>query len=100
MIINIAIPEGKMVSFADNIDRWHATVKDDQNYDDTNFANTTWTAKNGKVVCLKGENHSNSDGEDKVEVTNTKADVAHNKQASTTIKITTKKEKSNKDDND
>lgn len=64
--IRIHIPEGKRVSFADNIDRWAATVKGDSNFDDTYFANTTWTTENGKVKCVKGENHFNED--DKLEV--------------------------------
>ncbi len=57
--IRIHIPEGKRVSFADNIDLWAATVKGDSNYDDTYFANTTWTTENGKIKCVKGENHFN-----------------------------------------
>lgn len=59
--IRVHIPEGKRVSFADNIDRWAATVKGDGNYDDTYFANTTWTTENGKVKCIGGENHFNAD---------------------------------------
>lgn len=58
--IRISIPEGKRVSFADNIDHWAATVKGDNNYDDTYFANTTWTTEGGKVKCVKGENHFNA----------------------------------------
>lgn len=64
MKIRIAIPEGKSISFADNIDRWRATVKGDGSFDDTYFANTTWTVKDGKVICIKGENHFNSEKED------------------------------------
>ena len=59
--IRIAIPEGKKISFADNIDLWHAIVKGDNNFDDTYFANTTWTVENGKVKCIAGENHFNAD---------------------------------------
>lgn len=59
MKIRIAIPEGKSVSFADNIDLWAATVKGDGFYDDTYFANTTWSVKEGRVICTKGENHFN-----------------------------------------
>lgn len=66
MKIRIAIPEGKHVSFADNIDHWRATVKGDGSFDDTYFANTTWTTQNGKVICVKGENHFNAD-EEKIE---------------------------------
>ena len=61
MKIRIAIPEGKSVSFADNIDRWAATVKGDGFYDDTYFANTTWSVKDGRVICTKGENHFNEE---------------------------------------
>ncbi|MBK8658025.1 MAG: PspC domain-containing protein [Bacteroidetes bacterium] len=57
MKIRIAIPEGKQVSFADNIDNWAATVKGNAAYDDTYFNNTTWTTEGGKVKCLRGENH-------------------------------------------
>jgi phage shock protein PspC (stress-responsive transcriptional regulator) len=63
MKLRIAIPEGKYLHFADNIDRWKATVKGDGTYDDTYFANTTWTTQNGKVVCVKGENHFNEEDE-------------------------------------
>lgn len=76
--IRIHIPEGKTVSFANNIDRWAATVKGDNSYDDTYFANTVWTVENGKVKCLKGENHYNED-----ESLNEKEDIIeeHVKQA-------------------
>ena len=60
MKIRIAIPEGKKISFADNIDLWRANVKGDPNYDDTYFANTTWTVEKGKVKCIEGENHINA----------------------------------------
>ncbi|OJV25594.1 MAG: hypothetical protein BGO32_00860 [Bacteroidetes bacterium 37-13] len=50
--INLAIPEGKIVRFSDNIDFLPATVKGDDSYDATYFANTVWTVKNGKVICL------------------------------------------------
>lgn len=55
--VRIAIPEGKKLSFADNIDHWAATVKGNSFYDDTYFNNTTWTTENGRVKCLEGENH-------------------------------------------
>lgn len=58
MKIRLAIPEGKMVRFADNIDFWSAVVKDNREYDDTQFANTVWTVVGGKVKCIEGENHS------------------------------------------
>ena len=59
MTLRIAIPEGKKVSFADNVDYWEAIVKGDSNYDDTQFANTTWTTEGGKIKCVTGENHKN-----------------------------------------
>jgi phage shock protein PspC (stress-responsive transcriptional regulator) len=64
MKLRIAIPEGKFIRFADNIDRWKATVKGDGSYNDTYFANTTWTNQNGKIICVEGENHFNTDKED------------------------------------
>ncbi len=60
MKIRIAIPQGKKVRFGDNIDLWRANVKGDANYDDTYFANTTWTVVDGKVKCIEGENHMNA----------------------------------------
>jgi hypothetical protein len=99
--LRIAVPEGKHIRFADNIDRWHATVKGDGSFDDTYFANTTWTTKNGKVVCVKGENHSNGEEEDKFEITSVQADSAHHKTGGININIPTKKKKSSeKDDKD
>ena len=65
--IRLAIPEGKFVSFADNIDRWAATVKGDASYDDTYFANTIWTTENGRIKCVKGENHSHAWDEEEIE---------------------------------
>lgn len=63
--LRIAIPEGKKLSFGNNIDLWAAVVKGDKRFDDTYFANTTWTVVNGKVKCIAGENHFNAekDGE-------------------------------------
>lgn len=52
MKLRLAIPEGKTVRFAGNVDEWSAIVKDDNYYDYTPFANTTWTVENGKVKCL------------------------------------------------
>jgi len=63
MKIRIAIPQGKKIHFGDNIDLWRANVKGDANYDDTYFANTTWTVVDGKVKCIAGENHINATGE-------------------------------------
>lgn len=61
----IAIPEGKKVKFADNIDRVPATVKADSDYDDTYFANTTWTVEKGKVKCLDCEQQERNKPENK-----------------------------------
>lgn len=55
VFIHLAIPEGKLVHFANNIDYLPATVKGDDTYDNTYFANTLWTVKSGKVVCLNCE---------------------------------------------
>ena len=63
--VRIAVPKGKQIRFADNIDLWPATVKGESNYDDTYFANTTWTNQDGKIVCIAGENHR--DAEQKME---------------------------------
>ncbi len=73
--IRIAIPEGKKISFANNIDMWHAVVKGNSAYDDTYFANTIWTVENGKVKCIGGENHKNAEAEvSKDESSDEKAD--------------------------
>lgn len=54
--IRIAIPKGKLVKFGGNIDEWAAIVKNDNSYDRTLFANTTWTTTEaGKVKCLTCE---------------------------------------------
>ncbi len=58
--VRIHIPEGKKLNFSNNIDRWPAVVKGDNTFDDTYFANTSWTVENGKVKCIRGENHFNS----------------------------------------
>lgn len=63
MKVRIAVPEGKKITFAGNIDFWAAVVKDDNSYDDTYFANTTWTTENGKVKCLNCENTVDDDEE-------------------------------------
>ncbi len=64
--VRIAIPEGMYLSFGNNIDHWAATVKGDSNYDDTYFANTTWTVENGKIKCIAGENHFNAEKDEVV----------------------------------
>ena len=61
MKIRLAIPEGKKIRFADNIDLWEAIVKDESKYDDTEFANTVWTNEKGVIKCIEGENHNNMD---------------------------------------
>jgi phage shock protein C len=68
MKIRIAIPEGKQLSFADNIDNWAATVKGNAAYDDTYFNNTTWTTQDGKIKCVRGENHFLKDEEEEIEI--------------------------------
>lgn len=51
--IRIAVPKGKFIKFAGNIDEWAAIVKNDNSYDDTYFANTTWTTTpQGRIKCL------------------------------------------------
>lgn len=50
--IRIAVPKGKQIKFAGNIDEISAIVKGDNSYDDTYFANTTWTNEDGKIKCL------------------------------------------------
>lgn len=69
LYFRIAIPEGKTVRFADNIDYVPATVKDNSAYNNTLFANTTWTVKDGKVVCLdcKEELSDAMEGIDEIE---------------------------------
>ncbi|MBP6732879.1 MAG: PspC domain-containing protein [Chitinophagales bacterium] len=65
--IRLAIPEGKKIRFANNIDLWTAVVKGDRNYDDTYFAGTTWTVENGKLKCIGGENHFNANKQDNLD---------------------------------
>lgn len=67
MKIRLAIPEGKRIRFADNIDFWSAVVKGDGKYDDTNFANTVWTVEGGNVKCIEGENHSRDEASEEDE---------------------------------
>lgn len=56
MKIRIAVPKGKFIKFADNIDEWAAIVKGDNSYDATYFANTTWTTTElGRIKCLNCE---------------------------------------------
>ncbi len=64
--LQLAIPQGKMVRFADNLDRWAATVKGNPKYDDTYFNNTVWTVDSGAVKCIVGENHYMQDKEEKL----------------------------------
>jgi energy-coupling factor transporter transmembrane protein EcfT len=89
MKLKIAIPEGKKISFADNIDMWRATVKGDANYDDTYFANTVWTVEKGQVKCIEGENHRDADNEKKSEKAEQKS--------KTQVEKMTKSEKDNDD---
>jgi len=52
MRLRIAVPEGKQVKFSKNIDVLTAEVKGDDSYDDTYFANTTWTVKDRQVKLI------------------------------------------------
>lgn len=62
--ILLAVPEGKTVSFSENIDYIPATVKGDDSYDATYFANTKWSVKNGKIVCLNCDHNQNDENVD------------------------------------
>lgn len=84
--IRISIPEGKRLSFADNIDHWAATVKGDNNFDDTYFANTTWTTEGGKVKCVKGENHFNEE-KDEVLTEDISSDEKDGKKLKTQVRV-------------
>jgi phage shock PspC-like protein len=104
MKIRLAIPEGKKVRFADNIDLWTAVVKGDANYDDTEFANTLWTVENGKVKCLEGENHRNAkassdDEKEEKKVSKHSEKVKHNNKKSDDKENGDKEEK-DEDDKD
>ncbi len=99
MKIRIAIPEGKKIRFADNIDLWHAIVKGDNNFDDTYFANTTWTVEGGKVKCLAGENHMNAD-KDEVLTEDVTTVQQNGKKLKKQIRIMKEKEKEMKDNLD
>jgi phage shock protein PspC (stress-responsive transcriptional regulator) len=50
--IKLAIPEGKSLRFADNIDAWAVTAKGVSSYDDKDFNNTLWIVKKGQLKCL------------------------------------------------
>jgi len=91
--LRIAIPEGKKISFAENIDLWTAVVKGDNSFDDTYFANTTWTVENGKVKCIAGENHFNADKEDEVIQEDISEVEENGKKLQKKIQILKKKEK-------
>jgi phage shock protein PspC (stress-responsive transcriptional regulator)/phosphatidylglycerophosphate synthase len=52
MKLRIAVPEGREVRFSKNIDVLTAEVKGDDSYDDTYFANTTWTVKDKQVKLI------------------------------------------------
>lgn len=95
----IGIPEGKTLDFGDNIDRWAAVVKNNRRYDDTPFANTTWTNKGGKIRCIKGETHFNEtdwDEEEEVEIEKVVTETIEGDAESKTAITTTVKEKDGK----
>jgi hypothetical protein len=53
--LKLAIPEGKTLRFADNIDTWYVTAKGVSPYDEKNFANTVWTVEKGQLKCLNAQ---------------------------------------------
>jgi len=94
--IRLAIPKGKLVKFGNNIDEWAAIVKNDNSYDRTLFANTTWTTtENGKVKCLTCEEKVvNSDSEEEVVTEN----ISEQHGDTVKVTVTTKKTKKGKDE--
>lgn len=90
MTIRLAVPEGKRIIFAENIDELDAEVKGDSYYDDTYFAHTTWTVLNGKVKCLNCDKTYRSQqeqaNEEKVEQLEQKKTTAAEKKADEKIK--------------
>ena len=103
MRLRIAIPKGKQIRFANNIDLWSASVKGDANYDDTYFANTIWTVEDGKVKCIAGENHRNvadedQNNDDKADQKTAGAEEKTDKQHATEHKAD--KDKNDEKDND
>jgi phage shock protein PspC (stress-responsive transcriptional regulator) len=100
MKIRIAIPEGKKISFADNIDLWHAIVKGNSNFDDTYFANTTWTVENGKVKCIAGENHFNAEKDEVLTEDESNVVDEHGKKLKKQIRILKEKAKDKEDNSD
>jgi hypothetical protein len=100
MKIRVAIPEGKKISFADNIDLWHAVVKGNSNFDDTYFANTTWTVENGKVKCIAGENHFNAEKDEVLTEDESAVVDEHGKKLKKQIKILKEKDKEQEDRSD
>lgn len=96
MKIRLAIPKGKLVKFGNNIDEWAAIVKNDNSYDRTLFANTTWTTtENGKVKCLTCEEKNiNSDSEEEVVTEN----ISEQHGDTVKVTVTTKKNKKGKDE--
>lgn len=65
MFIYLGVPEGKTIRFADNIDEVPATVKNDDSYDNTLFAGTVWTNRNGKITCLNCKEEISIEEEEK-----------------------------------
>jgi phage shock protein PspC (stress-responsive transcriptional regulator) len=50
--IRIYVPEGKSITFADNIDQMEATVKGNDYFDDGFLAGKTLEVQNGKIKCI------------------------------------------------
>jgi hypothetical protein len=98
--LRIAIPKGKQIRFANNIDLWSASVKGDANYDDTYFDNTLWTNEDGKVKCIMGENHKNADAEETKTDKQDKLEKKLKKVEEKLDKLDGKEHKANKDKDD
>jgi|GEM_PF-817965 len=50
--IRIYVPEGKSITFADNIDEMEATVKGNDYFDDGLLSGKTLEVENGKIKCI------------------------------------------------
>jgi len=61
MKIRIAIPEGKKIRFADNIDYWLATVKRRCEILRHRICQYHLDNRRRKLKCIEGENHRNAD---------------------------------------
>lgn len=52
VIIEIKVPLGKKIKFGKNIDRLDIWVSGEQNYEEEEFSNTMWIARETQLVCL------------------------------------------------